>query len=161
MIKKSLYLPLAILLFSISLNNCKNSCDSEPNLNVSDNQLTADIVAINAYLADNDIDAQAHPSGLRYVIVREGSGSTPDLCDQVAVTYEGRLMSNGSTFDSADTPVSFDLNNLIVGWQIGIPLIKPGGRVRLYIPSVYGYGVVGQGNDIPPNANLIFEILLF
>lgn len=159
--KKFLYLPIVILFFSISLNSCKNSCDSEPDLRVSESQLAADIVAIDAYLANNNIDAQIHPSGLRYVISREGSGSNPDLCDQVAVTYEGRLMSNGNTFDGRETPISFDLGNLIVGWQIGIPLIKPGGRITLYIPSVYGYGTIGQGQDIPPNANLVFEILLF
>ena len=58
-------------------------------------------------------------------------------------------------------PINFPLENLITGWQIGIPLIKVGGRITLYIPSVYAYGKNGIGSDILPNASLEFEILLF
>jgi FKBP-type peptidyl-prolyl cis-trans isomerase FkpA/FKBP-type peptidyl-prolyl cis-trans isomerase FklB len=48
---------------------------------------------------------------------------------------------------------------LIKGWQIGIPLMKKGGKATFYVPSELGYG----GNDmgaIPPNSILIFDIEL-
>jgi FKBP-type peptidyl-prolyl cis-trans isomerase len=154
---------LVALSFALALSGCKKDdpCDQEPNLTVNKEQLQADIETIDAYLKKNNIQAETHPSGIRYVIGKAGSGATPTLCGSVGVAYQGRLLSNNYNFDGTESPRNFDLNRLILGWQIGIPLIKPGGRITLYIPSVYGYGSRGAGQDIPPNANLIFDITLY
>jgi len=53
--------------------------------------------------------------------------------------------------------VVFSLQNLVKGWQIGIPLLKAGGSGIFLLPSAMGYGTSGSGS-IPPNAVLIFEI---
>jgi FKBP-type peptidyl-prolyl cis-trans isomerase len=153
--------PLIVSIVTILWLGCsKDECNLEPNLAVNQEQLAKDIEAIDAYLASNDIQAQIHPSGLRYVIKRSGEGDRPNYCSNVSVSYEGKTL-NGNIFDSRSTPISFPLENLITGWQIGIPLIKEGGRITLYIPSVYAYEANGIGSDIPPNASLEFEILLF
>jgi FKBP-type peptidyl-prolyl cis-trans isomerase len=152
--------PLIVSVFAILWLGCsKDECNLEPNLAVNQEQLAKDIEAIDAYLASNDIEAQIHPSGLRYVIKRSGEGDRPNYCSNVSVR-EGKTL-NGNIFDSRSTPINFPLENLITGWQIGIPLIKEGGRITLYIPSVYAYGANGIGSDIPPNASLEFEIVLF
>jgi FKBP-type peptidyl-prolyl cis-trans isomerase FkpA len=148
-------------LASLLIVSCsKDDCDLEPNLSVDQTQLAKDIATLDAYLEANEIVAEEHPSGIRYVLTRAGEGDRPNYCSSVSVTYEGRTL-NGTVFDSRATPINFPLQNLITGWQIGIPLIKEGGRITLYIPSVYAYGSSGIGSDIPPNASLIFEILLF
>ena len=166
-LKKTLLLSAIII---SSLISCGKDCDSEPDLNVDQAQLAADIAAIDAYLAQEGIVAEIHPSGLRYVIKRSGDGDHPALCDQVFVTYEGKLISNGQVFDGTQEITSFDLSgSLITGWQIGVPLINDrgngsSGRITLYIPSVYGYGKEGNSRStppIPPDANLEFEVLLF
>jgi FKBP-type peptidyl-prolyl cis-trans isomerase FkpA len=51
------------------------------------------------------------------------------------------------------------LNTVIEGWQIGMPLIKKGGRIKLIIPSSYGYGCIEKGN-IPPNSVLYYDVYL-
>jgi len=135
--------PLIVSVFAILWLGCSmDECNLEPNLAVNQEQLAKDIEAIDAYLASNDIEAQIHPSGLRYVIKSSGEGDRPNYCSNVSVSYEGKT-------------------NLITGWQIGIPLVKEGGRITLYIPSVYAYGANSIGSDIPPNASLEFEIVLF
>lgn len=151
-----------LLLFAFVLSGCssENECELTPNLNVDQAQLETDLEGIDEYLGENEIEAQVHETGLRYVINDAGNGNTAELCNTVSVNYEGRLLSNGEVFDSTDTPISFPLNQLITGWQIGIPLIEEGGSITLYIPSVYAYGRTGIGDVIPPNANLIFEISL-
>ncbi len=148
---------LSIFIFSGCDKN--EGCTSKPNLLVSQDQLTIDISSIDAYLSENKITAQTDETGIRYVINKEGTGGKADLCSIATVTYQGKLMSNGAVFDSRDTPISFPLRNLIVGWQIGIPKVKAGGTITLYLPSVYAYGAFAK-EDIPANSNLIFEITL-
>lgn len=148
-----------LLLITLALSSCKknNECTSEPNLRVSQEQLALDIGTIDVYLTEHEISAQTDDTGLRYVITKKGTGANADVCSIATVTYSGKLMSNGKVFDSRDTPISFPLRNLITGWQIGIPKVKAGGSITLYIPSVYAYGARVNG-DIPANSNLIFEI---
>lgn len=150
-----------ILLFALAVGviacSKDDECELSANLSVDRNQLSKDVSAIDKYLSDNSIQAEVHDSGLRYVIKKAGSGNTPTLCNDVSVTYKGMLMSDGSVFDHTSTPVTFGLNQLITGWQVGIPLIQTGGSITLYIPSVYAYGSQ-SGGGIPANSNLIFDI---
>ncbi|MEP1151451.1 MAG: FKBP-type peptidyl-prolyl cis-trans isomerase [Balneola sp.] len=154
---KLLFTLISLCLIFISCNK-EVPCDSSTEFNVDQEQLNADISKIDNYLSNNSIDAQAHESGLRYVVNSTGDGLAPDVCSTVTVSYEGRLF-DGEVFDSNENGVSFPLDRLIPGWQIGIPLIKSGGSITLYIPSVYAYGSAGSRN-IPANSNLIFDINL-
>jgi peptidylprolyl isomerase len=121
-------------------------------------------VDIEAYLNEKGwfADATMLPSGIWYTIDDEGTGTEhPTSLSTVTVHYEGRLL-NGTKFDSSydrAAPSTFPLQNVISGWQIGIPLFKKEGRGKLFIPSKYGYGAAGQGS-IPGNAVLIFDIEL-
>jgi FKBP-type peptidyl-prolyl cis-trans isomerase len=47
---------------------------------------------------------------------------------------------------------------LIRGWQIGVPLCKVGGKIRLVIPSNLAYSIRTRAAKIPPNSILVFEI---
>lgn len=124
-----------------------------PEINVP----AAEITQVEAYLTANSItNAVKHPTGLYFIIENEGTGSRPTLCTNVAFTYKGQL-TNGTVFDQTTTPVLYPLSQLITGWQIGIPLIKSGGKIRLFIPPSLGYGsAVIPG--IPANSVLIFDV---
>lgn len=158
---------LFILLITGVISSCGGeeqnfACPSSPNLSgVDEAQLKADTTAIEAYLDNKGIQASVHPSGLRYVIVEEGDGQSPGLCQNVIITYSGQLMSNEEIFDRSPTGevVVFTLRNLILGWQLGLPLIKEGGKIILYVPSQLAYGDQPAGS-IPANSNLIFTIEL-
>jgi peptidylprolyl isomerase len=52
----------------------------------------------------------------------------------------------------------FPLRKLIKGWQEGLPGAKVGTVRRLYIPYKLAYGEKGYPPDIPPKADLVFEI---
>jgi FKBP-type peptidyl-prolyl cis-trans isomerase len=117
---------------------------------------------IQDFLSTNNITAQKDASGLYYQILTPGTGKTPLSSSTVKVAYTGRLLT-GSIFDQATTsaPGSFALNgDIINGWKIGVPLIKEGGKIRLFIPSRFGYGTFGSGGTIPPNSILDFDIEL-
>lgn len=121
-------------------------------------RLEMDVVAIDNHLAVNNIQAQAHPSGLRYVVHEAGSGKTPAVTDVINIDYEGRLLTSGTVFDSGNG--EWPLNQLIQGWQIGLPLIQEGGEITLYIPSGLAYGEFSPSPAIPPHSNLIFDVTL-
>lgn len=101
-------------------------------------------------------------SGLKYMIEKEGTGVKPGPTDQVTVHYTGRLL-DGSVFDSSvqrGEPATFPLNGVIAGWTEGLQLMKEGSKYVFYIPSDLAYGSRGAGRDIPPYADLIFEVEL-
>lgn len=138
---------------------CTRSVPQSQIMAVDQTRLQQDIDAIDAYLASNSITAIKDPSGIRYKVDVQGTGSMPCIENSVTVSYKGRLMSNNSQFD-ANSNVSFALSGLILGWRIVLPKLQKGAKAVLYIPSGFGYGPAGFGSSIPPNSNLIFEIEL-
>ena len=124
----------------------------------------SEVTQLEAYLSSNSITATKHCSGMYYTIDAPGSGATATVCSTVSVKYKGQL-TNGTIFDQSATPVSFQLNGLIEAWKKGIPMIKPGGKIKLYCPPTLAYGsqVIrdNAGNTvIPANSILIFEVEL-
>lgn len=122
-------------------------------------QLAKEEVVIKKFIADNNIPAIRHETGVYYQILVRGTGNHVYTANsKVSTNYKGRLL-DGSVFDQSTSAVSFPLGNVIAGWQIGVPLIQKGGKIRLFIPSGYGYGAKGSGS-IPSNAVLDFDIEL-
>lgn len=102
------------------------------------------------------------PSGLQYKILKEGTGKSPKATDTVTTHYRGTLIS-GKEFDSSykrGEPATFPLNRVIPGWTEALQLMKIGSKWEIYVPSNLGYGENGAGQDIGPNATLIFEVEL-
>jgi FKBP-type peptidyl-prolyl cis-trans isomerase FkpA len=114
-----------------------------------------------AYASANGITAVKHPSGIYYQVVEPGTGATPALNSNVYTTYTAKLL-NGTQFDQSTNAdvTGWALDSLIEGWQIGLPLIKKGGRIKLLIPSSLAYSCNGKGATIPPNSVLYFDITL-
>lgn len=102
--------------------------------------------------------ATVTPSGLVFQVITEGEGAMPTDDDVVSVTYAGRL-SDGTVFDSTETPVQFPVSGLIPGFTEGLKMMKPGGTYRIVIPAALGYGEYGI-DIIPGNAALDFVINL-
>ncbi len=107
-------------------------------------------------------NVKTHSSGLLYEVVREGTGATPKVEDEVLVHYSG-LRTNGQEFDSsysAGKPIKVTIKRMVQAWQIAIPMMKEGGRLKIYVPHTLGYGPRGQANVIRPYEVLIFNIEL-
>lgn len=101
-------------------------------------------------------------------ILSPGTGAVAQAGDDVQVHYTGWLWEagvKGKKFDSSldrGEPIQFTLGTgrVIKGWDQGLEGLKVGTKARLIIPSSLGYGPRGAGADIPPNANLCFDVEL-
>ena len=98
-----------------------------------------------------------------------GTGAEATVGSSVTVIYEGWLYdagqpdNKGYLFDTS--PVQgftfvLGLGQVISGWDQGVSGMRVGGERRLIIPPDMAYGSTGAGRLIPPNATLVFDIIL-
>lgn len=102
------------------------------------------------------------PSGLQYIVLKEGTGKSPSATDTVTTHYHGTLI-DGTTFDSSyerGQPATFPVNGVIAGWTEALQKMKEGAKWRLFIPANLAYGAQGAGDVIGPNSTLIFDVEL-
>ena len=101
--------------------------------------------------------------GLEYHPLNATSGAWPWYPQQgtVTINYEGRLI-DGTVFDSSyqrGQPATFKLEQLIKGWQEGVPMMRAGETWEFAIPSELAYGDRKTG-AIPAGSTLLFKIEL-
>jgi len=104
----------------------------------------------------------ALPSGLQYKVLTQGTGAKPGATDTVTCNYRGTLI-DGTEFDSSykrGEPATFAVNQVIKGWTEALQLMPVGSKWQLFIPSDLAYGANGAGQQIGPNAALIFDVEL-
>jgi FKBP-type peptidyl-prolyl cis-trans isomerase FklB len=102
------------------------------------------------------------PSGLQYKVITEGKGKKPKATDTVTTQYKGTLI-DGTEFDSSykrGQPASFPVSGVIPGWTEALQLMPVGSKWQLFVPPALAYGPRGAGQQIGPNATLIFEVEL-
>jgi len=161
----STFLSLFLILVGIALlSACSKSDKNDPLSNTActfqaqyknDSSATQRALMI-AFCNNNGITYTIHPSGILYQIITPGDTAKPNLCTSLTMTYTGKLMT-GIQFDN--NTITYALRELIVGWQIAVPLIGKGGKIKMVIPSSLAYGVEGRPG-IPSNAPLYFEMSL-
>ncbi len=107
------------------------------------------------------------PSGLRYEIVKAGTGAVAKPGQLVTIHYTGSL-ANGQVFQSSvesGQPIDILLQpatpqnpaGVIAGMFEGLQKTGVGGKLKLHIPAALAYG--DEGNQaIPPGAALIFDV---
>jgi FKBP-type peptidyl-prolyl cis-trans isomerase len=120
------------------------------------------LAAGEAYLAENGEKegVVTTESGLQYEVLAEGDGEVPGPQDRVTIHYEGTLI-DGTVFDSSrerGQPATFQVGGVIPGFSEGLQLMPVGSTYRLVIPGDLAYGAQGAGEQIGPNATLIFEV---
>jgi len=114
----------------------------------------------------NDFTQYEQDKNAEHVIIEDivvGTGPEVKVGSQVTVHYRGWL-TNGQVFDESygrGEPFSFTpgQRRVTTGWEEGTIGMQIGGKRRLIVPPVAGYGSSPVGT-IPANSVLVFDIEL-
>jgi peptidylprolyl isomerase len=142
--------------FDALLRNANTSVSAASNA-----RRNADLAQITAKYPNT----QTSPSGIRYIIQREGKGAKPAAGKIARVSYKCSLL-NGRVFDSSDIqggPQDFPVGvrRLIPGMDESLMDMAVGEKRLAIIPPELAYGDRDVGNGlIPANSYLIFEMEL-
>jgi FKBP-type peptidyl-prolyl cis-trans isomerase len=129
------------------------------------NQAEQDQNAIVDYGIEQFLPLERTATGLFYYIQEAGEGDPLQWGDYIKVDYEGYFL-DGKVFDDTrrrGKPLQFYIGNMIQGWNEGLQLVAPGGRILLAVPSPLAYGKEGLpdgkgGLLVPADTPLVFEV---
>lgn len=123
--------------------------------------------AQNAYAPALGVDLStftALPSGVLYRDETVGTGAEAKYNTRARVHYTGWLPTGRQFGSSRERGEPFEFvigaHEVIRGWEEGVAGMKAGGRRKLVVPAVLGYGRYGSPPDVPPNAVLVFDVEL-
>jgi FKBP-type peptidyl-prolyl cis-trans isomerase FkpA len=128
---------------------------------------------ISNYISSKKLKPSVTPSGLNYVITKQGNGPKAVVGDTVEFNYTVSLLS-GTIFDTSLPDLSkkaskYDplrkyeplkmpvgQNSAIPGFEEGLMLFPAGTKATLIMPSKLAYG--DQGGALPPFTPLAFDL---
>jgi len=141
---------------SISIIALFFSCGS--NIIITNTKISNNLEILK-HLEKNKIKAQKSSTGLYYVITKRGKGRVPHKKSKITAYYKGTFL-NGRVFDKSDfRGITFNLQEVISGWQEGFTYLKSGSEATFFIPSHLAYGIHST-TRIPGGSVLIFKVKL-
>jgi FKBP-type peptidyl-prolyl cis-trans isomerase FkpA len=120
---------------------------------------------LNSYLEQHHFSLSPLDNGIFYVPLEEGTGSMAERGKTVVVSWKGYFL-NGKMFEStiAGSPFEFTLGQqgqVLKGLELGICLMKEGGKAKFILPSHLAYGAAGSSTGIvPPYTSVVYEVEL-
>ena len=123
-------------------------------------QAQKDENALIDYAVDKNLDVKKTASGMYYIIHKEGVGENYISGQPVNAHYQGYFL-DGKVFDSSykrGTPLTFNVGQMIPGWNEALMTMNSGTKAQLLIPSSLAYGARGFPGFVPPNTPLIFDL---
>ncbi|GEO05325.1 peptidyl-prolyl cis-trans isomerase [Adhaeribacter aerolatus] len=124
-------------------------------------------LALSAAYAQTDTTVTA--SGIKYVILQQGTGAKPTKNAQVRVNFTGKFKDghifDTSALDKKPLKVRLGRGEIIPAWEEILSLMQTGTKLIMVVPAQLGYGDKGllsdeDGYTVPPGSDLIFEIEL-
>ncbi len=125
--------------------------------------------SLEGYMAKNNLKGIKTKNGAYVVIDNAGDTSMKADSGRIAtLKYRGYLETTGKVFDTnMDTtkghidPIQIPVGSArsaIQGFSEGLPYFGKGGKGKILIPAMLGYGPQAAGPDLPAFSNLIFDI---
>ena len=118
-----------------------------------------------SYVQEKHLGLSPLDNGMFYVPLKEGTGGMPERGRAVVVSYKGCFL-NGKQFDATkeNSPLEFIIGQqgqVLRGMELGICLMREGGKAKFILPSQLAYGAAGSSTGIvPPYTSVVYEVEL-
>ncbi len=112
------------------------------------------------YAVEKNLDVKRTNSGLYYLIHKQGKGANLVHNQPTKAHYQGYTI-DGKVFDSSHkrgVPISFNVGQMIPGWNEALKFMNVGTKAQLLIPSGLAYGKRGFPGLIAPDTPLVFDL---
>ena len=125
----------------------------------STEQFSIDKNIIESAIASGITDVAQNIEGVYYKIINAGTGEHFTVNDSITAKYQLRIFGTSEVISGSETETyTFLLKGLIKAWQLAVPLIQIGGKIKLVIPSGLAYSIRTRAPKIPPNSILEFYV---
>ncbi|MDQ1331993.1 MAG: hypothetical protein QG576_27 [Bacteroidota bacterium] len=117
---------------------------------------------IESYIARKELKMTESTVGIWYAISSEGTGNYFTDNDKVTMEYEVSLLDGSSCYSSEDMgpkEVIVGKSSIEAGLNLGLRMLKPGGKAIFIIPPFLAFGLTGDGKKIPARAVIVYNIL--
>lgn len=116
---------------------------------------------LEAYTIRQQLKTVKASDGSYYDVVKKGKGAT--IADGDGVVLHGKfLLLDGTVCYTFDKKFPFELiiggSRAIPGLHNGLKGMKEGSRVIFVFPSNLAYGLLGDGDKIPPKNSLVCDV---
>jgi len=164
------FVPLAIF----ALISCNDSCQTQQSAQTVDVKQRKESVekanryvviqekeAIQDYIERHNLEVVETGTGLRYCIVKQGSTEPIKRGDVISMEYEVRLLTGDLLYSSKDDGIKIFLvgkGGVESGLEEAVLHLHKGDVAEIIIPSHLAYGLLGDGDKVPPKATLIYKV---
>lgn len=163
----------ALILFTVV--SCSNEERTQQQAEPNRQQIKEQMVRVNKVQTYNEesqiqdfLERYKYPvkttdTGLRYYIYKRTEGLQLGAHSIVKIDYSVKLLDGTVCYSSDSTgALEFQIGktDLPVGLQEGMQLMRVGEQAVFITPSKLGYGLTGDGAEIPPNAVLYYNVKL-
>lgn len=168
------YLP-ALLLLTSAFYSCGDSGNKKPSVslsqakeqleNINKELVKNDREQIEAYIKRYSLDTivSQNGAGLYYVVLGEPKGTLAQNGNLVTISYSVSLLDGTSCYGK-DKPLQIQYlvgqGGVASGLEQGVLLMTVGQKAKLIVPPHLGYGLIGDGEKIPPRAILVYDVEL-
>ncbi len=116
---------------------------------------------INDYIVNHKLDMVETGTGLRYRIVNQGDGDLIKKGNIVALDYELRLWDGTLIYSSEENGKKVFMvghGGVESGLEEAVSYLHKGDEAEIIIPSHLAYGLLGDGDKIPPKATIVYKV---
>ena len=116
---------------------------------------------INDYIKRHNLEMQETGTGLRYQILKNGSGEYIKRGDVVTLEYETRLLTGDLLYSSknmGNKTFVVGKGGVESGLEEAVLKLRKDDVAVVILPSHLAHGLLGDGNRIPPKAAIVYKI---
>jgi FKBP-type peptidyl-prolyl cis-trans isomerase FkpA len=159
-----------MILFSAQILSCNNGSEKPVNIKKPGKDELADLNSylvqkdrerIQSYIVRKNLAMKEAPSGLWYLIEKEGTGKFFAENDRIVFEYECYLLDGTMCYSSktmGPREVLLGKSEIEAGLQEGLKMLKYGGEAKFILPPFLAFGIVGDGKAIPPRSVLVYDV---